>query len=37
MVSAGDPAPPIELLDQDGNTVSLADYKGRKVLVYFYP
>jgi peroxiredoxin Q/BCP len=37
MVSAGDPAPPIELLDQDERTVSLADYKGRKVLVYFYP
>lgn len=37
MVSAGDPAPPIELLDQDENTVSLADHKGRKVLVYFYP
>jgi peroxiredoxin Q/BCP len=37
MVSAGDPAPPIEVLDQAENTVSLAGYKGRKVLVYFYP
>jgi len=37
MVSAGDPAPTFELSDQDGNTVSLADFAGRKVLVYFYP
>ena len=37
MVSAGDPAPRFELSDQDGNTVSLADFAGRKVLVYFYP
>jgi thioredoxin-dependent peroxiredoxin len=33
----GDPAPPFELLDQSGNTVRLADYRGRKLLVYFYP
>jgi peroxiredoxin Q/BCP len=37
MVSAGDPAPTFELLDQNENTVSLADFTGRKVLVYFYP
>jgi len=37
MVSAGDPAPRFELSDQDGNTVSLTDFAGRKVLVYFYP
>jgi thioredoxin-dependent peroxiredoxin len=37
MVTAGDPAPAFELSDQDGNTVSLADFSGRKVLVYFYP
>lgn len=33
----GDPAPVFSLLDQDGNTVSLGDLKGSKVLVYFYP
>ncbi|MGH9276644.1 MAG: thioredoxin-dependent thiol peroxidase [Acidimicrobiales bacterium] len=33
----GDPAPDFTLLDQNGETVSLADFKGRKVLVYFYP
>ena len=27
----------IALSDQDGNTVKLSDYRGRKVLVYFYP
>ena len=33
----GDPAPKFSLPDADGNKVSLADYKGRKVVVYFYP
>ena len=33
----GDKAPAFTLLDQDGQQVKLADYKGRKVLVYFYP
>jgi thioredoxin-dependent peroxiredoxin len=33
----GDKAPTFSLVDQDGNTVELADLKGRKVLVYFYP
>jgi peroxiredoxin Q/BCP len=33
----GDVAPPFELPDQHGRTVRLADYRGRKVLVYFYP
>jgi len=36
-VSAGTPAPDFSLQDQDGNTVSLSDFKGKKVLVYFYP
>ena len=33
----GDKAPAIKLSDQSGNTVKLSDFKGRKVLVYFYP
>jgi thioredoxin-dependent peroxiredoxin len=33
----GDPAPPFTLPDADGNDVSLADFRGRKVIVYFYP
>ena len=36
-VSAGTPAPDFSLQDQDGNTVSLSDFKSKKVLVYFYP
>src|SRR5215210_2903317 len=33
----GDDAPSFTLLDQSASPVSLSDYKGRKVLVYFYP
>ncbi len=33
----GDPAPQFTAKDQDGNTISLSDYKGKKLLVYFYP
>ncbi len=36
-LEAGDKAPTIALADQDGQTVKLFAYKGRKVLVYFYP
>ena len=33
----GDKAPEFTVNDQDGNPVSLSDYKGRKVVLYFYP
>jgi peroxiredoxin Q/BCP len=33
----GDKAPAFSLPDADGETVKLSDYKGRKVIVYFYP
>ena len=33
----GDIAPDFNLSDQNGNTVSLSDFKGSKVLLYFYP
>ena len=33
----GDKAPAFTLLDQDSNKVKLSDFKGRRVLVYFYP
>ncbi|MDA3629686.1 thioredoxin-dependent thiol peroxidase [Saccharopolyspora oryzae] len=36
-LSIGDKAPEFSLLDADGNTVSLSDYRGRSVVVYFYP
>ena len=37
MLEEGKKAPNIKLKDQDGNTVSLDDFKGQKVVVYFYP
>src|SRR6185503_2295351 len=30
-------APTFKAKDQNGNTVSLADFKGKKVVLYFYP
>jgi thioredoxin-dependent peroxiredoxin len=36
-LAAGDPAPDFTLLDADERSVSLADYRGRSVVVYFYP
>jgi peroxiredoxin Q/BCP len=36
-LKAGDPAPDFALSDQHGDTVRLPDFRGRKVLVYFYP
>jgi peroxiredoxin Q/BCP len=36
-LSPGDPAPPFTLPDADGKAVSLADYRGRRVIVYCYP
>lgn len=37
MVSVGDTAPPFELPNQDGDVVSLSDFAGDPVVVYFYP
>ena len=38
MLNNGDSAPiDIELLNQEGELVRLADFKGKKVIVYFYP
>ncbi|TGD87924.1 thioredoxin-dependent thiol peroxidase [Mycolicibacterium sp. CH28] len=36
-LAAGDKAPAFSLPDADGKTVKLSDFKGRKVIVYFYP
>ncbi|GAA1662985.1 peroxiredoxin [Citricoccus zhacaiensis] len=36
-LAPGDTAPAFSLTDQEGNTVSLADYTGQRVIVYFYP
>ena len=37
MIAAGEPAPEFLLRNQDGEEVSLGDYRGRKVLLVFYP
>ena len=36
-LTPGDAAPDFTLLDADEKPVSLADYRGRRVVVYFYP
>ncbi|MBV8965053.1 MAG: thioredoxin-dependent thiol peroxidase [Mycobacteriaceae bacterium] len=36
-LEVGDTAPPFTLDDAEGDTVSLADYRGRRLIVYFYP
>ena len=33
----GDKAPELLGLDQNGNEIKLSDYKGKKVILYFYP
>ena len=37
MVTVGEKAPAFELQDQSGETVSLSQYGGRWVVLYFYP
>jgi thioredoxin-dependent peroxiredoxin len=37
MIEQGQQAPDFELPDQDGRTVKLSDYRGQRVVVYFYP
>jgi peroxiredoxin Q/BCP len=36
-LKSGVRAPAFRLEDQEGRTVKLSDFKGRKLLVYFYP
>ena len=36
-LKAGDTAPDFESIDQDGNPIKLSDFKGKKVILYFYP
>ncbi|HEY9063305.1 MAG TPA: thioredoxin-dependent thiol peroxidase [Pseudobacteroides sp.] len=37
MIEAGNKAPDFRLKDEDDNDVSLSDFKGKKVVLYFYP
>jgi peroxiredoxin Q/BCP len=36
-LNAGDKAPAFKAKDQDGNIISLADFKGKNLILYFYP
>lgn len=36
-LKTGDAAPQLGAADQNGNTVNLADFKGNKLFVFFYP
>ena len=37
VLEKGMQAPDFTLLDQDGDSVTLSEHRGKKVLVYFYP
>lgn len=37
MLKAGDKAPNFSLMDKNGNAVNLSEFKGKKVVLYFYP
>ncbi len=37
MIEQGQQAPGFELPDQDGRAVKLSDFRGQRVVVYFYP
>lgn len=37
MIEVGKKAPDFTLTDKDGNSVSLSDFLGKKVVLYFYP
>ncbi|HYX20937.1 MAG TPA: redoxin domain-containing protein, partial [Thermoanaerobaculia bacterium] len=36
-LEVGDKAPAFKAKDQEGETVSLSDFKGKKLVLYFYP
>lgn len=37
MLKEGDKAPAFSAKDQDGNSVSLKDFNGKRVVLWFYP
>ena len=37
MLKVGDPAPDFEAVDHNGNRVKLSDFRGKKLVLWFYP
>ncbi|MCK4745584.1 MAG: thioredoxin-dependent thiol peroxidase [Bacteroidales bacterium] len=37
VLKEGDPAPAIDAMDQNGQKITLEEFRGRKVVLYFYP
>ena len=37
MLKAGDPAPDFTVKDHNGRTVRLSDFRGKEVILWFYP
>jgi peroxiredoxin Q/BCP len=37
MVQTGDPAPVFSIPDHQGNKVALEDFRGKRVVLWFYP
>ena len=37
MIKIGDKAPEINSIDQNGEEISLEQFKGKKIILYFYP
>ena len=37
MIKPGDPLPDFSLLDQDGKTITAADWQGKKVILFAFP
>lgn len=37
MLQVGDPAPADKVRTHDGRTVALSDYRGKKVILWFFP
>jgi thioredoxin-dependent peroxiredoxin len=37
MLKVGDKAPNFESKDQEGNSIKLSDFRGQRVVLFFYP
>lgn len=37
MLKVGDPAPDFDVFDHNGNRVKLGDFRGKKLVLWFYP